>query len=380
MADYWKSIPKYWCKNCSTYVADTKLGRANHEATGKHQGAVRRALRDLHRNHERQEREQEKARREVARLNGLVGGPEEGGAGGERKQLEKDTKPRPAVRPPPRPTAAATAAPRDQLEQLADLGVSIPDAFRGELAMAGDWTVTATRVVDNSSQGAADRAAARAVGVRKRLRSDDGDDGGHGDDGDDGAEGASLLTDVGHADEKTRSLNMDAAVQGLFKRPRHWGRVDARAGPGAEGDDLDNLLSGTLLQPVKKKQEEVEAMVKGEATADAQTRVKSEEAADTKQEEDDTRRRKLEQARVKTEVGDDAAEAPQLPPAEAPSPPAKVKQEDDERGGDEQTAANKDIATVPPIPHGAGQGDNRAPPPAESVLFKKRKTKTVRHK
>ena len=59
MSEYWKSTPKYWCKHCSVYVRDTKLERTNHEATGRHQGAIKRSLRDLHRNAEQQERETE---------------------------------------------------------------------------------------------------------------------------------------------------------------------------------------------------------------------------------------------------------------------------------------------------------------------------------
>ena len=51
MSEYWKSTPKYWCKHCGIYVRDTKLERTNHEATGKHQGALKRFLRDLHRGH-----------------------------------------------------------------------------------------------------------------------------------------------------------------------------------------------------------------------------------------------------------------------------------------------------------------------------------------
>ena len=74
MSEYWKSTPKYWCKHCSTFVRDTKLERANHDATAKHQNAVNRALRDLHRNHEREERDKERAKREVDRLNGVVSG------------------------------------------------------------------------------------------------------------------------------------------------------------------------------------------------------------------------------------------------------------------------------------------------------------------
>ncbi len=87
MSEYWKSTvstslfhvkfvlilrqPKYWCKHCKTYVRDTKLERTNHDATPKHQGNLKRFLKDLHRGHEKDEKDKERAKAEVARLNGL---------------------------------------------------------------------------------------------------------------------------------------------------------------------------------------------------------------------------------------------------------------------------------------------------------------------
>src|ERR1700743_2697962 len=66
--------PKYWCKFCKVYVRDTKLERSQHEATGRHQGAIQKSLRDLHKGQEREQREAQRAKDEVARLNGMVGG------------------------------------------------------------------------------------------------------------------------------------------------------------------------------------------------------------------------------------------------------------------------------------------------------------------
>src|SRR5256885_11873454 len=93
MSEYWKSTvrrnpatpldlltefnngqPKYWCKHCSTYVKDTKFERAQHEATGKHQGNLRRFLKSIQDGHERGEREKQRARAEVERLNKVVAG------------------------------------------------------------------------------------------------------------------------------------------------------------------------------------------------------------------------------------------------------------------------------------------------------------------
>ncbi len=316
MADYWKSTPKYYCKHCSLYVVDTKLGRANHEATGKHQSAVRRALRDLHRNHEREERDKERAKREVERLNNLV----DGGSGSGDKP-----RPRPQQTARPAPTAA-TVPPREQLEQLAELGVSIPDALRGDLAMAGDWTVTETRVI--AEEGGSGSTTARSFGVRKRVRGDGGDD-----DDEDTVNGRQ---DPGHSEFD--KIDVDAAVQGLFKRPRQWGRQDTRtmgttssggsgggSGGGVEDGNLDSLLSRTLVK-------------KDEGSGSSSSKV--------------------EEGGVKTEGRADIKAEPALE--------TKIKQE-----------ADAD-ASVAPIQGGCNDG---APAAADAgVLFKKRKSKATRHR
>ncbi|EEB08284.1 WW domain-binding protein 4 [Schizosaccharomyces japonicus yFS275] len=49
MTEYWKSIPKYFCKYCNKFVTDTKLGRREHEATFKHQNAIKKFMDDIHR-------------------------------------------------------------------------------------------------------------------------------------------------------------------------------------------------------------------------------------------------------------------------------------------------------------------------------------------
>lgn len=224
MAEHWKSTPRYWCKHCSAYVRDTKLERQNHEATARHQGAVKRSLRELHRGKEAEDREKERARREVERLNGVVssGGPSSSSSSSRLNSNSASA-------------AAAAAASRGgngvlseserkrQAEQLALMGVSIPQEFRGDLAMAGEWTVTATTVVEERPGGEDDGPGARARGVHKRER-----------------------TEEEQEEEK--------AVKSLFKKPRRWGR-DARAVPGDE--DLDALLSGGLL--VKKTDDKSEA-------------------------------------------------------------------------------------------------------------------------
>lgn len=202
MSEHWKSTPKYWCKHCATYVRDTKLERSNHEATGKHQGAVKRALSNLHRAANTEERERARARREIDRLNGVVV----------------------AAAPPSAPTppgGAAVAERKRQAEQLAALGVALPQAFRGDLAMPGEWSVTSTTTVGERADDEAEATKARAKGVHKRER-----------------------TDENHEHEAT--------VDGLFKRPRRWGRGTAHAG-GEATQDLDALLNGGLDLVINKK-------------------------------------------------------------------------------------------------------------------------------
>ncbi|KAG5923847.1 hypothetical protein E4U42_004817 [Claviceps africana] len=196
MTEYWKNSPNYWCKHCAVFVRDTKLERQNHEATARHQNAIKRSLRELHRAHNREERDKERARREIERLEGVMAGgavpvpvPVPGGKASSRSGAEEL---------------------REQREQLARMGVSVPSAFLGDMAMPGEWTVTKERVVDGDG---GDRLA---MGVRKRGAKGEGE---------------------GEEDDE------QDAVRGLFKRPRRWGRDSKTLQDGGEEDaELDALL------------------------------------------------------------------------------------------------------------------------------------------
>ena len=160
--------PKYWCKHCKTFVRDTKLEKTNHEATPKHQGNLKRFLRDLHKGHEREERDKQRAKDEVDRLNGVVSASssKNDGAPWERR----------SAIPPPSIGGNHQATPADrkrQLAQLAEMGVAIPEDFRREMAMAGDWQTTSERLVyenDVAKKEEAEDVKPRGlnVGVRKR--------------------------------------------------------------------------------------------------------------------------------------------------------------------------------------------------------------------
>lgn len=226
MSEYWKSTPKYWCKHCSLYVRDTKLERANHEATGKHQGALKRSLRDIHRNHEREEREKERARREIDRLNGVVGSSSAGPSGS--RAPAKD---------------ATDFQLKSQREQLAAMGVSMPSDFRPEMAMPGEWTVTKTTVVEEKQEPDGEiKIGAKATGIRKREETED-------------------------------QKEEEEAMRSLFKKPKRWGR-DSKTVQDDEDEDLEALLSTTV--PLKAEAAEQGDEVKKEEEVD------DEGAADTK--------------------------------------------------------------------------------------------------
>ena len=165
MSEYWKSTPKYWCKHCKTFVKDTKFEKTNHEATPKHQGNLKRFLRDLHKGHEREEREKQRAKVEVDRLNGVV-------AGSGTKTVGNPWERKPAI---PQLGTLRQATPADrkkQLAQLAELGVAVPEDFRKEMAMAGDWQVTSQTPIYDTVKKEEDQEDVKpgsiSVGVRKR--------------------------------------------------------------------------------------------------------------------------------------------------------------------------------------------------------------------
>ena len=110
-----------------------------------------------------------------------------------------------------------------QVGQLAEMGVAVPEAFRGEMAMVGEWEVLSRRVVRGSGgeigegfggmkeeDGEELEGKALNVGIRRRRRGDGEEDEGE-------------------------------AASG---RRRGWGER-VRGYPGEEGDeDLDSLLLG----------------------------------------------------------------------------------------------------------------------------------------
>lgn len=124
----------------------------------------------MHRGHERDERDKQRAKDEVNRLNGVVSGNLKPGISGEggapwRRKL--------AIAPANNELRQATPADRKrQLAQLAEMGVAIPEEFRREMAMAGDWQYLTERPVSETlktENGSEDhKNDGLNVGVRKR--------------------------------------------------------------------------------------------------------------------------------------------------------------------------------------------------------------------
>ncbi|KJX94782.1 U1 zinc finger domain protein [Zymoseptoria brevis] len=257
MSEYWKSTPSYWCKFCSQYVRDSPLERKNHEASGKHQNNIQRNLRELHKGREREERDKQRAKDEVARLNGLVG---------DKSGSSKST-----IQPPSRPAQAQPAATplslaaqrKAHAEQLAAMGVDLPEELKKEVTGVGNYHVVAERVVSPTEGGAtsAHRSLAEILADAKRgdvgqpqnMQSED--------------EGESIsrraykrkAEEIEGARDEEAASKRQAWGSNIKTYPRKTEAVD-------DGPDLDALLNG-----VKKKESEAK-------------KEKTEEGGDVKQE------------------------------------------------------------------------------------------------
>lgn len=125
---------------------------------------MKRFLRDLHRGHEKEEKDKERAKNEIARLNGVVSGK----AGGESSSSGFGPGPTSSI---PKPQATQSQR-RQNVSQLAEMGISIPDEFRGEMAMAGEWQITSQRIIAPEGEDEK-KPEAIGFGVRKRAVEED---------------------------------------------------------------------------------------------------------------------------------------------------------------------------------------------------------------
>lgn len=96
------------------------------------------------------------------------------------------------------------------MAQLADMGIAIPEEFRGEMALTGEWQTVSQRVI-GADDGETPDKSGLSVGVRKRKHEDDEED----------------------EDQQTKMF----VSKGWGSRFREY--------PGAPEDDLDALLEST---------------------------------------------------------------------------------------------------------------------------------------
>jgi hypothetical protein len=149
-------------------VKDTKFERGQHEATGRHQGNLKRFLRGIQNDHEKDEREKQRAKSEVERLNKAVSAP---------STLSIQGNPHVPRTATPSGTTQITAADRKrQMTQLAEMGIAVPEEYRRDMALAGDWQVISQKPVELGQQ-----EASLNVGVRKRKVEGQGEEEGAGE-------------------------------------------------------------------------------------------------------------------------------------------------------------------------------------------------------
>jgi hypothetical protein len=209
-------------------VKDTKFERTQHEATGKHQGNLKRFLRGIQDGHDKDERERQRARSEIERLNRAVGG----------ESSATSTSAQGKALPPASRTAVsanvsqATIADRKrQMAQLAEMGVFVPDEYRREMALAGDWEVISEKPLGHNE------SPASTIGVRKRLL----------EDREEGEEAEAESDTNAQADQR------DPSGKPAVKRNK-WGTA-IKQYPSLPKQDLDSLLAGSLSAKTPKKEE-----------------------------------------------------------------------------------------------------------------------------
>lgn len=128
------------------------------------------------------------------------------------------------------------------MAQLADMGISVPEEFRGDMAMAGDWQTVSQKVIRSEDPETPDQSGL-SVGVRKRKHEGDEED----------------------EDQETKMF----VSKGWGSRFREY--------PGTTQDDgdLDSLLEST--KDIKKTKPTATGTVGHESSGDSEAPVKREE-------------------------------------------------------------------------------------------------------
>lgn len=263
MSEYWKSTPSYWCKFCSQYVRDSPLERKNHDASGKHQNNIARSLRELHKGKEREDREKQRAKDEVARLNGLVSGKP-----GASRDAAKPAGNLSRNAPAPAANMNPAAQRKAHAEQLAAMGVALPDDLKKEVTGVGSYQKVSERVLDAPGAGvvSGNRSLAEILAEAKRQPED--------------VKEKSPEGDEEFKTARKRKLEHDEDEETAPRR-KAWGS-NFKTYPGVrdqvDDDDvnLDDLLKGVAKKKEPATKDESDQVVKQEK-ADGEDIVKQED-------------------------------------------------------------------------------------------------------
>jgi len=153
---------------------------------------------------------------------------------------ERSEPKRTSAAPPPRPVTLEER--KKQMAQLAEMGVAIPEEFRGDLAMAGEWhTVSVRPIVESRDDEPPAESSAVNIGARKRKHEGE--------------------------DEEEAEVRAPRKV---------WGSATKEYPAGQGDEDLDALLESTKnikgkkpvseADKVKTEPEESDVPVKREST------------------------------------------------------------------------------------------------------------------
>jgi hypothetical protein len=157
----------------------------------------------------------------VERLKGSFGGTSESGGTLAPNSVAKPALPR--IRKP-NPAAPSVADQKKQWAQLAEMGIKVPEQFRPEMAMAGEWSVISRKISDEPQQ-----ETPLSIGVKRRKIE-------------------------GQEDEEEEAVSQTIVKRGWGSTTKHF--------PGERNVDLDNLLSGTISLGKKERAAQPELTVK----------------------------------------------------------------------------------------------------------------------
>ncbi|KAL9050920.1 MAG: hypothetical protein Q9162_006347 [Coniocarpon cinnabarinum] len=277
MSEYWASTPRIWCKHCHAFYRDTPLDTRQHNNTGKHQSALQRSIRNLHKTTEREERDSARAKAEVERLNGVVSGAP--------VTKQNDIKNGGKTADSWNAGSLSEGDRKRQIAQLAAMGVAVPEEYRREMAIASEWQTVSTRRLNEIGDG---------------VKEEDGDDTKEGQEGWESSRGVRRRRkeddEDGEGDEGRRAGPKNG------RERLGWGRQVKRYKETEDEVDIEALMGKKEAEADKAKDEVSEGNLKHETTDEEPHKDANEET-----ERAENVANKFDGADVK---GEDGAEAP----------------------------------------------------------------------